>query len=216
MRTIVLHGELGALYGKRFTLDVRDVAEAVRALSSQIKGLRRYIADRTWRVVIHEKGKKPRPVSEETLHLGLSKGDIHIIPAVEGAKKGMGIAKIILGVLLIAVAFWAAPALGAAGGLLGGLGISPATLGMVGLGLIANGISSLLAPKPPKKQEPTQDQSFMFSGQLNTTEQGGPVPVVYGICRSGSVLVSAGVAVDDFAITHIDPFGGSGGSSGKK
>jgi predicted phage tail protein len=38
--------------------------------------------------------------------------------------------------------------------------------------------------------------SFVFNGPVNVQEQGGPMPLVYGRFRTGSVVGSAGLAVE--------------------
>ncbi|MFL6864107.1 MAG: phage tail protein [Allosphingosinicella sp.] len=63
------------------------------------------------------------------------------------------------------------------------------------------------APKPATREEATKTASFMFDGAQNVTEQGHPVPLVYGIHRAGSVLASAGIATTDVnqASVSTDP-----------
>ncbi len=47
--------------------------------------------------------------------------------------------------------------------------------------------------------EPEQKTSHLFDRPINVTEQGGPVPLVYGRFRVGSTIVSAGIGVEDMS-----------------
>jgi len=58
------------------------------------------------------------------------------------------------------------------------------------------GIAQLLAPVP-KMQEQKRDENRYFNGPANVALQGAAVPVGYGRCVVGSVLVSAGITVID-------------------
>jgi predicted phage tail protein len=71
-------------------------------------------------------------------------------------------------------------------------------LAMVGLGLTLVGVSQMLTPKTPGKSSATKDDSFLLSGPGNMYEQGNPVPLVYGRCITGSVLISAGIDVESY------------------
>lgn len=43
------------------------------------------------------------------------------------------------------------------------------------------------------RNPPDQRTSYLFDGAVNTVAQGGPVPIIYGRMRVGSVVVSAGI-----------------------
>jgi hypothetical protein len=53
-----------------------------------------------------------------------------------------------------------------------------------------------------------------MSGPGNTSDQGAPVPLVYGEVITGGVLISGGVDIEKIAVTGSG--GGSVGSGGKK
>lgn len=42
-----------------------------------------------------------------------------------------------------------------------------------------------------------QEKSYMFNGALNSNEQGGPVPLVYGHTRVGSVVISSAITNEE-------------------
>jgi predicted phage tail protein len=89
-------------------------------------------------------------------------------------------------------------------------------IGSIGTALILGGVSQLLTPTPQigsfgpasvgnarSRNTSTQateldpQESYSFSGIQNTSRQGTPVPVVYGETIVGSVVISAGIDVDD-------------------
>jgi predicted phage tail protein len=195
---IYLHGILNTKYGKCFDLEVRDAAEAVRALSAHFPEFRSDLVKGHW----HIKNGNVF-LSESLLHLGLGNNDLHIIPAVEGAKdKGLG--KIVAGIALVALSF-ALPSfgviklgtLGAAGALGPGASVfafSNATLAGLGAAVALGGVASLLSPIPTvdnyESAEETVERNGPLRGQGNTTQIGQAIPLVYGRMRIGSHLIS--------------------------
>jgi predicted phage tail protein len=134
--------------------------------------------------------KKDTFITEQEIDLNLQETEIHIFPAIHGAGK---IGAVILGVVLIIV-----------GILLIWIGVGVPIIAL-GAGLIVGGIAvvamSLLATTPTnsdyKTAEPTaQKPSFLFNGPVNVVEQGGPVPLVYGRHLAGSVVISAGLVIE--------------------
>ncbi|MNR34877.1 Bacteriophage lambda tail assembly protein I [compost metagenome] len=109
--------------------------------------------------------------------------EIRIVPIVSGSKRG-GLLQTVVGVALIvvgAVTSWA-----------GG-----AALVSVGIGMVAGGVLQMLSPVPksPSQQEQASTEnkpSYIFNGAFNTTQQGLPVPVVYGQMLVGSSVVAVG------------------------
>jgi predicted phage tail protein len=80
----------------------------------------------------------------------------------------------------------------------------------IGVSLAIHGVAQLLAPAPTTNNASAavdQRQSFLFGGQSNISAQGGPVPLVYGRMRVGSVMVSAGVVTEQLGLAG--PFGTS-------
>jgi predicted phage tail protein len=97
------------------------------------------------------------------------------------------------------------------------LGAAASTaIGAIGTAMILGGVSQLLTPTPQigsfgpasvgnarSRNTSTQateldpQESYSFSGIQNTSRQGTPVPVVYGETIVGSVVISAGIDVDD-------------------
>jgi predicted phage tail protein len=66
----------------------------------------------------------------------------------------------------------------------------------VGVSLALQGVSEMLSPLPVKPEEPEQLQSTSFSGVVNTSKVGSPVPIAYGRLFVGSSVISSGLDVD--------------------
>lgn len=217
MRKIILHGALGKKYGKEFNLEVNTAGEAIRALSANFPDFMKDIRDGAWHLVRGKSLKSGMDLDEEQITgFNLGKGDLHIVPYVAGSKRG-GLLKVILGVVLIGAAFaltagvGLSAAIGAPGTMLGG--ITGTQVALFGAAVALAGVSSLLAPEE-KADEKDGSESFTSSGPGSTTNQGSPVPLVYGEVITGGVLVSGGVDIERIAVTGSG--GGSIGSGGKK
>lgn len=194
MKTIRLHGWLGKKFGRTFKLVVNTPAEAIRALCTQIPGLRKALAD-------DENGFKcfaaSNNLGEQELQFPFGDKEIfHIVPVVTGAKEG-GVGQILLGVVMLVAAFFT---MGTS--LLGqGLLYEAVMTGLTTMGtsLILGGISQLLFA-PPEMQsadKPENQPSYVFNGAVNTVQQGNCVPLLYGEMICGSQVVSAGMFAED-------------------
>lgn len=206
LRKIHLHGAAAEQFGPVFELDVRSLKEVAQALGALFPAFRQFLVDNVFRVVAGPTLETGMELGKEQIDFALGKRDIHIVPVTAGAKRA-GTGKIIAGILIAIVAWWAAPALIPAGfmGAAGSLtiaGFSNSTIAMMGVSLALSGASQLLAPKQKKQQSATVEQkpSFVFNGAVNTTEQGGCVPLIYGRTMVGSTVISAGMTTDDIPV----------------
>jgi predicted phage tail protein len=215
IRDIYLHGAPGREFGRHFRLHVASPAEAVRALLTLRPGLRPLLRRGYWRVVV---GSPHLVNAIELQQLGMRAGHqpIHIVPAAGAAGGGGGIGKAVAGVALIGAAvITGGLAAGPEVGLLGAMGASTGFLGMTyggialaGASMVLGGISSLLTQPPAQTQAtqatsmapPGNSPSFLFNGVTNNSQQGGPVPLVFGTHLVGSVVVSAGIEAEDIAV----------------
>lgn len=202
MKTIKVYGELRKKLGQStFELDVANPSHAIKALCINFPELSNWFLSNdeqgngfkitVGKQKIYKTNLKPmiEPWSEKDV--------MHIVPVIKGAGRGFG--QILAGALLIGLAVFAAPAVGTGTGFLGstGSGLLGATaskaLGYIGTSLVLGGISQLLSPAPPSFNEASKLQSFSFSGIVNVSEQGLPVPICYGRVVTGSVVISAGL-----------------------
>ena len=207
---IQLRGSLGLEFGETLRLQVRSIGEAIRAISSQRPGflaaLRRSNA---WFRV--ERNGEAEAVTEDRVRLAGEMRSLVIEPLPAGAgSAAKGIITAIIGVVLVAFSF------GAGAGLFGAaLAGAAGKIGALGVALTLSGISSILAPSPQAGQdtEDTRKASYIFGGPVNTTGQGGPVPIIYGECIVGSQVVSASIEARDVQTTTT-PSGGQSSSTG--
>ncbi|WP_319543150.1 hypothetical protein [uncultured Pseudodesulfovibrio sp.] len=209
MRTVYLHGSLGEQFGSSFRLDVDTPSEAVRALSTNLGSeFRQTISKGEWHVVAGKAFENGTDygTSEDMLAFGLGNKDLHLAPVIRGSKGG-GIFQAILGVAIMAVAFWIAPPV--VGTMGPTMGMGTAVVGGVTYGNIAGfgammalgGVAKMLTPTPQvgsyaARESAEERPSFLFTGAKNTVEQGGPVPLVYGRHLVGLILVSSGITVE--------------------
>lgn len=201
MKTIRLHGWLGQKFGKSFELDVLTPAEAIRALCYQLPGFKRALADDT-------DGFKcfaaDAPLAGRDLLMPFSSKEVfHVVPVVVGSGEGKSpVVQIIIGIIILVAAFYTG---GAAATLMGdGIVADLVMQGVVAFGtaMILGGISTLLfaPPKAGSTEAPDNKPSYNFNGAVNTVQQGGCIPLLYGELICGSQVVSAGLFVEDVAL----------------
>ncbi|HEV7335553.1 MAG TPA: hypothetical protein VGO06_06250 [Bosea sp. (in: a-proteobacteria)] len=218
-RKVYLHGKLGDEFGELFEFEVTTAGEAIRALNANFPNrFMGVLKDGSYYLI---RGDEETGMGLEEDHLNsfnLGNGDLHIIPAVKGSAgrggKGGGGVKAILGVALIGTAIFmsggtmAAPLSGMASTFaIGGMNISWGTVAAFGLAMTVAGAAQLLSPKEKPKDETKREDSFAFSGPINTNEQGNPIPLVYGRVMTGGQIVSSGIDIED-----IGTYAGSTGS----
>jgi predicted phage tail protein len=191
MRTITLGGRLGEEFGGPYRLSVDTPAEAVRALIPQLPGFGQAITDGTWVVMVGS------TELDENQLLITAPGDYRIVPALSGAGgggRGKMVGKIVVGVALTAAAF-----------MVGGPGASLAMTRLASIGLsmgIATGLSGIammLAPAPHKvNATKNQDRSsYLFDGPVNSDQEGGVVPLVYGgPIKTGGAIISGSIVTE--------------------
>ena len=199
LRKLKLYGQLAEFVGhKEFEIKVNSVSQAVSFLIHNFPEVERFMGPKYYQVKVGS-----YDIDENELSYPVGQEDIHFIPAISGAGRGMG--KILLGAALIGIGM-------AAGGITFGNFFNPAVVpyapgfasasGLVkatiaiGGSLVLSGVSDMLFPLPePQKFNSEEDPqlSFSFSGVQNTSRAGTPVPIVYGEIITGSVVISAAV-----------------------
>jgi len=199
LRTVKVYGHLAEHCGQSvFEALVRVPADAIKFLLCNFPELRSLMRDGYYKVAI---GKYDLQLADhpEQLHYPMAADDVvKVIPVVSGAG-GRGIGVALLGAALIATAVFTGGstlALGI-GGFSAGVGIS-AAVGNLGLALTLGGIAQMITPVPKQFDPGEADPSggFAFSGLQNVSQEGIPVPVVYGEMIVGSVVLSTGLIAD--------------------
>ncbi|HIE4046219.1 TPA: tail assembly protein, partial [Proteus mirabilis] len=141
------------------------------------------------------KGK--RNIAEDELYLDTTE-EIRIAPVIKGSKRG-GFFQTILGVAMIGAAMMLGPAGWAA---FGAGGFAGGALAMGGAAMALGGVVQMLSPQPrglSVRQDADNKPSYAFGGVVNTTAQGNPVPLLYGLDRRevGGAIISAGIYTED-------------------
>lgn len=221
MKVVKVYGALRKRLGQcRFQFEADTPAQAIKALCVNFPGLDKWLIDSeqdgvAYRVTIGKEKIGEDDVSP--LLLPWSEREVFsITPVVAGAGGGFG--QVMAGIGLVALAIVLGPA---AGGFLGlGMGLSGVTagaaagsaamgiiggalasaIGFVGVSMVVTGIAQMISPTPTfsgleRGKEAARLESFSFSGIVNTTQQGMPVPICYGRAYVGSAVISAGLDV---------------------
>jgi len=197
LRKIKLYGELAKFVGhKEFEIKADTLAHAMSFLRNNFPGIEQHMNDRYYKLKVGnyelDKSELGDPIGQQ---------DIHLIPVITGAGRGLG--KILLGAVLIGMAVVS----GGAGFAFGSKGVGfiatgaapnalMAAIGNIGIGLTLMGVSEMLIPLPKKPDFSSEEDprlSFSFNGLQNTSRAGTPVPIVYGEIFTGSVVISASV-----------------------
>ena len=188
LRKIKLYGKLAKFIGHRvLEADVATAAEAVRFLVANWPEVERHLADQHYRVSIGT-----YDIDLDELHHPAGAAPISFVPVVGGAG---AVGRILIGVALIAAAFFTGGATIGLLGLAAPVAVSTVLAG-VGITLILGGVAQLLTPTPKiSKDEGDPRKSFSFSGIQNVSRAGVPVPVIYGETLTGSVVISAGIDI---------------------
>tara|TARA_R100000734_G_C3311594_1_gene102501 strand:+ start:608 stop:1249 length:642 start_codon:yes stop_codon:yes gene_type:complete len=201
LKKIKVYGKLKDFLGQStFEAAVKTPQEAVNFLRANFAGIEQHMNDQFYKIKIGGNS-----VSEELLNLSAN-GDIQIIPVAVGAKKFFkavgnafsSAANFVADVASSAVNFVANNALSIGATLLtGGVG---GLLTSLGTSLILDGVSSLLSPSRSASSQsnvgdtdPAMRGSYNFNGIQNVSSSGVPIPILYGLVFTGSIIISSSV-----------------------
>jgi predicted phage tail protein len=213
MRAIHLHGSLKKEFGPSFRFDVATAGEALRALNCAFPG--KFVAalrEGSFKLVrgAHRTGINLARGTDLSLinELNLGMADLHLIPVAKGAVSGKGVAKTVLGAVLIGGAiFMSGGTLAAPIGALSGVpligGLTYGNIALLGLGMTLSGASTLLA-KPASTIDNDADQSRMFSGISGNANQGDAIPVIYGETLVPGIPISFDMLIEDTFVYNGD------------
>lgn len=219
LKEIRLYGYLKRICGQRsFWADVSTAAEAIRFLLCHFPQLEGRF-QHGWFTVLH--GEKA--IEENELLNPTAEGVLKIIPVQTGHGGEGGffgsVGSIIAGVVLVAAAVFLGPMGFAAAGLQSAFfsGTVAGMIGSVGASLVLGGIAQMISPVPAigssgsslaglpasgtaggynstrgTELDPDED-SYNFSGLVNTSRAGVPIQIVLGEMVVGSAVISAGI-----------------------
>jgi len=242
MKTFILHGRLGETLGREWKLDVDSIAEGVRAIECMTHRMFEYLLGSDQRGIGYKIliGDKNYVTKEQELNneLSASVEEIHFFPVPVGSGQNDGSwVQILVGIVIVVAAILTygasisatsglSAAWSAGAGAVWGAGGAATAFAFMGASMVLGGISQLIAGQPGQMdmgEAADRRASYGFSGPVNTTRQGGPIPVGYGEMIIGSQVVSLAVrsvrVASDTGTNAIDAFagndeGGSGGSGG--
>ena len=186
LKKIKVYGKLRQFLGKSyFEAAVKSPQQAMSFLLANFEGLQKHMNDQIYKIKMGG-----RVITEEYLSM-TGQGDIQIIPVATGS-----ILKFIGGALLVGGGSYLATAYASSyiiGTLLAG------TLTGIGTSMIIGGITDLIAPQNTFQNassvsdlDPRMRGSYSFNGIQNVSSSGVPVPIIYGLVFSGSILISSG------------------------
>lgn len=199
MKTIILNGQLGKLFGRRHRLVVATAGEAVRALVANFPAIERHLIETKgvgYRVKLQ--GEPLREAKE--LHHPVGGETITITPVIMGAG-GNGLGQIFLGAALIAAAVLMPPSIAGIG--LFGAATVGSVVGSIGVSLALGGVAQMLSPTAASSEpaeRPDNQPSYIFNGPVNTAAQGQPVPIGYGRMIVGGAVISAGITTEEIPV----------------
>lgn len=202
IRTIYFHGQLAdELKTNQLELDVDTPRMLYCALNAMVDGFRQTTL-RNKMVVVKRNGTDVEGVTADTFDMAFGDfKELHLIQDTEGAGAEVAIAAIAKG---LAVSTLTATVIYIAASVV--------------VGMVLGAIVAALAPSPKTSagaEGPDERPSFLYNGAVNVVEQGYPVPLVYGIHTTGSVVISAGIDVAQLPpnVTVQETPANSGGTS---
>lgn len=184
MATICLYGNLSE-FGHKIKLEVKDTAEAIRLLVSQLPKMKKIMMDGQYRVRVDKQETTDETLNQNLTYALHENSVVHIVPVVQGAKEG-GLFGIVLGAVMIGAAFFTG------GASIAAWGAMQTGLALAGGALMLSGAAQMLTPTP-KMGDTTaanSERSTSFSNLDNMTPQGRPVPLLYGEMMIGSLVVA--------------------------
>jgi predicted phage tail protein len=220
MKVVKVYGALRKKLGQcRFEFEVDTPAQAIKALCVNFPGLDKWLIDSEQSGMAFRASVGKERITQEDASVAVlpwSEREVFsITPVIAGAGRGVG--QVLAGIGLVALAIVAGPVAGgflglgasafgtaatattaATGFVLGGAAAT--AIGGIGAALILGGVATMLSPQPSmsaleRGKEAARLESFSFSGIVNTSQQGMPVPVVYGRVFTGSAVLSSGLDV---------------------
>ncbi|NWC00842.1 tail assembly protein [Pseudomonas gingeri] len=185
MQTVIVSGSLIRITSKREHPICTEAGSSVRGILGyfrQFPGFERHMAESASRGLKYAVFVGKQNIGEGDLDKPTGREVIRIVPVIAGSKRA-GLLQTIIGVVLIV--------------------LSPFTNGATlapGIALAAGGVIQMLSPQAKglgTQDSPNNRPSYSFSGPVNTSIQGNPVPLLYGRMIVGSAVISAGIYTEN-------------------
>ena len=191
LKKIKVYGKLRQFLGKSyFEAAVRSPQQAVSFLMANFEGLQKHMNDQIYKIKMGG-----RVISEDYLSMS-GHGDIQIIPIATGSAPFI---PILVGIGTTAAAATVGTFVGGIVGSALVTSIVTTALTTIGTSMIIGGVTDLIAPQNTPQNassvsdtDPRMRGSYSFSGIQNVSTSGVPIPIIYGLVFSGSILISSG------------------------
>tara|TARA_Y100000114_G_scaffold115278_1_gene109369 strand:- start:15 stop:623 length:609 start_codon:yes stop_codon:yes gene_type:complete len=189
LKKIKVYGKLRQFLGKPyFMAAVKSPQQAMSFLIANFEGVQKHMNDQIYKVKMGG-----RVITEEYLSM-TGQGDIQIIPIATGS----GFVAAVFGAVFGGAAAAVTTVASVAGAVLTSSVVTTA-LTTIGTSLVIGGITDLLSPQNPVPDvssvsdiDPSIRGSYSFSGIQNVSNSGVPIPIIYGLVFSGSIIISSG------------------------
>lgn len=196
LKTIKVYGKLKDFLGQSvFQAAVKSPIQAVNFLKANFIGIEKHMNNQIYRVKVG-----CNSVTGDLLNM-YGQGDIQIIPVAIGAWPWNWVkdAFNFVADTVSSAVNWVSNNILTVGLTLatGGLG---GLLTNLGTNLLMSGVSSLLSPSRPASAsssvgdtDPNIRGSYNFNGIQNISTSGVPIPIIYGLVFTGSIIISSGI-----------------------
>jgi predicted phage tail protein len=194
MTNVIIHGELGAIYGETHKFEVKRLLDITKALNANNPGFKDFIISKFTEgfdyVFIDPQNPNKKWETAEQLQEASAPSEIHIVPSIGGAGAVAAVVSVVSAVVTAA-------------GVVGAFLVSGGFLANLALGLLIQGVMSLLFPVelpevPTQTAESKIDHSsYIFTNLQNNVVQGFPIPLLYGELRVGSNIIGTDVISED-------------------
>jgi predicted phage tail protein len=189
-----------------FAVDsLSDIKDAISVLFPKIRKYIRQISAGTLRENLSLVTPEGKILNRQDYYTNkIESRELTLVPIIAGAGRGLGI---LLGIVLIAAAFFTGggslAALGSVGGSgfvgstsLGFMGLTAGGLLKMGIGLVISGLMQMLM-KPPEMKGPgdtaQRRNNDMFDALDNSTDSNTSIPLIYGMPRVSGQMLSGHV-----------------------
>lgn len=200
LKTLILKGQAAKKFGKTHQFNVADLNEMIRAMCSQVKGFKNYLATAHHDGIHFAFFSEKENIGLEGFELTTTAKTFTMQPVPRGAKHG-GMLQIVIGVAALVGAFFTAGATLAAWGAAVGTMSAAGVLTGLGISMVLGGVVQMLTPQPKmsvgSSSSADNKPNYAFGSPVNTVAMGYPVPVLYGEREVGGAVISAGIFSSD-------------------
>ena len=201
LKTLTLKGQAAKRFGRTHSFHVTDLNEMIRAMCSQVKGFKTYLATAHHDGIHFAFFADKTNVGLEGFDLTTSVTDFTMRPIPRGAKHS-GLTQVLIGAAVLTAAYFTGGAALAAVGLpeAAATGVTTALTGL-GISMALGGVVQMLTPQASytagSSSSADNKPNYAFGSPVNTVAMGYPVPVLYGEREIGGAIISAGIFSSD-------------------